>query len=167
MKPGAVNFIRKSTDNGVTWTTQDSGTTQPLWGAAWDGSQFVVVGNLGTILTSPDGVTWTPRTSGTTAQLSGIVWRDGQFVTIGSNRNVYTSPDGIAWSSRGTGVSASFVPNGISWTNGLFALPGSAGTLLTRESVAQFAAASHRAAPVRRECVFRLESRKVSCGCWR
>jgi hypothetical protein len=39
-------------------TENPSGTSNSLNGVAWSGSQFVVVGDLGTILTSPDGHTW-------------------------------------------------------------------------------------------------------------
>ena len=72
----------------------------------WTGGQYAVVGNEGTILTSPDGITWTSQSSGTTGNLNGITWNGNQFAAVGSliafefaESTILTSPDGIIWTS--------------------------------------------------------------------
>ena len=50
---------------------------------SYGNSTFVVVGNSGTILTSPNGVTWTIRTSGTTNNLSGVSYGNSTFLAVG------------------------------------------------------------------------------------
>ena len=76
---------------GKTWHTQIVGPPQPLLSIAWSGSQFVVVGDKGAILTSPDGHTWTPQNSGTTNELNGVTWSGSQFVVVGDG-TILTSP---------------------------------------------------------------------------
>jgi hypothetical protein len=49
---GTQGTILTSPDGRV-WTAQQSGTAKNLWSVAWSGSQLVVVGRGGTILTSP------------------------------------------------------------------------------------------------------------------
>ena len=51
-----------------------SGTTKILNGVAYGNNIYVVVGDLGTILTSPDGITWTERDSGKSNYLSGVTF---------------------------------------------------------------------------------------------
>jgi hypothetical protein len=48
---GASNMY--SSTNGVTWTAQTSGISNPLFGVAWFGTKFVVVGGSGVIFTTP------------------------------------------------------------------------------------------------------------------
>ncbi|HZE10299.1 MAG TPA: hypothetical protein VE034_01805, partial [Burkholderiales bacterium] len=60
------------------------------------GAQNVVVGDSGTILTSPDGITWTPRTSGVTASLKRVRCANNQFVATGLGV-ILTSTDGVTW----------------------------------------------------------------------
>jgi hypothetical protein len=47
------------------WVAQASGTTKQLASVAPEGPQIVIVGDSGTILTSPDGVSWTSQKSAT------------------------------------------------------------------------------------------------------
>src|SRR5262249_21754620 len=55
------------------WTSQTSGAGGKLLsGVTWTGSQFVAVGEGGTIVTSPDGITWTLQASGTGNELMSI-----------------------------------------------------------------------------------------------
>ncbi len=42
--------------------------------AAYGNNTYVVVGELGTIITSPDGTTWTERDSGNSNYLRGITF---------------------------------------------------------------------------------------------
>jgi PKD repeat protein len=61
------------------------------------GGQWIAVGKLGTILTSPDGFAWTSRTSGTTENLGAIAWNGSVYVVGGDNGIVLNSPDGVTW----------------------------------------------------------------------
>jgi len=71
------------TEAGTTWTKRTSGTDAWLEGVTYGNGIFVAVGNLGTILTSPDGVKWTKRNSGTESYLRGVTYGNGIFVAVG------------------------------------------------------------------------------------
>jgi hypothetical protein len=94
-----------------------------LSGVAYGNGTFVAVGELGTILTSPDGVTWTIRTSGTSAYLSGVAYGNGTFVAVGELGTILTSPDGVTWTIRTSGTTYSL--NGVAYGNGTFVAVGS------------------------------------------
>ncbi|HRE08106.1 MAG TPA: hypothetical protein PKX00_20985, partial [Opitutaceae bacterium] len=128
------NGVILTSPDAVVWSTQSSGTTQGLRGAAYGSGRFVVVGTSGTILTSPDGITWTPRNSGVTNNLYGVVFSGSQFAAVGIDGTVLTSPDGTTWTRRitsPTGGFASFALLGITFGNGLFVAAGSEGAILT------------------------------------
>ncbi|MBN1604514.1 MAG: hypothetical protein JW915_23090, partial [Chitinispirillaceae bacterium] len=55
-------------------------------------ANWVVVGNTGTILTSPDAETWTPQTSGTTRNLRCVTFTGTQYVAVGDSGTIITSP---------------------------------------------------------------------------
>src|SRR5882672_8158068 len=84
------------------------GSGTALWGVAYGGGQWVAVGELGTILTSPDGVTWTKRNSGFPDRwLVDVGYANGLWVAVGgtapiseSNGLILTSSDGITWTPR-------------------------------------------------------------------
>jgi len=66
-------------------------------GVAWSGSQFVVVGDFSTILTSPDGLTWTARNTNilqypALPNLESVAWLGSQFVIVGDYGTILTSP---------------------------------------------------------------------------
>ena len=56
--------------------TYPNPTSQNLWDAACDGTNWVVVGNAGTILVSPGATNWSPAISGVAATraLKGIAY---------------------------------------------------------------------------------------------
>jgi len=68
------------------------------------GGQFIVVGELGTILTSPDGLAWTHRASGTSARLRGVTTSADLAVAVGDGGVVCTSPDGVTWEACSSGT---------------------------------------------------------------
>ena len=130
--------ILVSEDNGITWTninltnsgpTIVSGTKKFLTSIAWSGTQFVVVGENGTIITSPNGINWTSRTSGVTVLLNSVVWSGTQFVAVGNNGIIITSPNGINWTSRTSGVTDQLF--GITWSGSKFVAVGNNHTILT------------------------------------
>ena len=77
---------------GATWTPQNSGTSDPLYGVTYGGGQFVAVGEDGTILTSPNGVHWTPQNSRTSNWLYGVTYGNNTFVVVGDAGTILTSP---------------------------------------------------------------------------
>jgi hypothetical protein len=82
-----------------------------LSAVACGNNQFVAVGYLGTILTSPDGITWTERTSAS-AEILGIAFGNNQFVAVGYE--TAWNPDIGRWQVCGA-ILTSF--DGINWTN--------------------------------------------------
>lgn len=89
------------TVTGMPVTSQSSGTGNNLNGVVWSGTQFVAVGEAGTVLTSPDGVTWTSRSSGTADGLRSVAWSGSKFVAVGGNPGTaLTSSDGITWAKQ-------------------------------------------------------------------
>ena len=86
-----------TSDDGLNWVTTDVGLTGTSFSAIGsDGGQFVVVGAVEGVYTSPDGLAWTlqPGTSNVTGR--SIIWDDNQFV-VGGGAAVFTSPDGVTW----------------------------------------------------------------------
>jgi hypothetical protein len=74
---------------------------------AFGNGLYVAVGNVGTVITSPDGTTWDAQFSGTTANLKSVKFLNGQFIAIGPGGTVLTSSDGVNWSSQNSGTTAS------------------------------------------------------------
>ena len=71
---GANGAILRTTDGGVTWTAESSGTQAVLSGIWGDGrGELHAVGMAGTILHSADGgATWTATSSGTNVALFAV-----------------------------------------------------------------------------------------------
>jgi hypothetical protein len=129
---------------GLHWTARSSGTAKMLRGAAWTGSQFVVVGDSGTVLTSPDGTAWTARASGTTDQnLTGVASSGSRIVAV-SQRGVtatdsvaYLSDDGGAlWVPQNSSMFMGRPTNKVEWLGGRFvARISSSGILVSPDGV--------------------------------
>lgn len=129
-----------TTDNGITWTNQTSGTPAKLTSVTLSGSpliisgpgsKFVTVGEAGVILTSPTGSAWTSSSSGATDMLNGIAWSASQskFAAVGASGVVLTSPDGVTWGSNSSGTPNNL--NGVAWCSNQFVAVGDVGTILT------------------------------------
>ena len=84
---------------GITWNQIDpSPVDTDLKGTvAYEGG-FVVVGQGGTILTSPDGTQWDSLSSPVSEFLSGVATDGSSLVAVGNNGTVLNSPDGVSWS---------------------------------------------------------------------
>ena len=81
-----------------------SPTGNNLYGVTYGNGTFVAVGDLGTILTSPDGMAWDPEFSGTSAAVEWVTYASSTFVAVGENGTILTSPDGVAWTPRDSGT---------------------------------------------------------------
>ncbi len=72
-----------------------------LYGLAWNGLQFVAVGER--IITSPDGKSWNVTATFTPCVFSRVVAHYGTFVAVGGSRGhgcITTSADGKSWVDR-------------------------------------------------------------------
>jgi hypothetical protein len=88
-----------------TWTRRGPlPSSEYLYGGAWSGSQGVLVGERGTVLTSSDALSWTVRSSGTHRRLQDAAWTGSLFVAVGDSGTVVTSADGLVWTQRTTGI---------------------------------------------------------------
>ena len=93
--------------DGISWTLQDSGTTQVLKGIAFGNNLYVAVGAAGTILTSTDGKKWDSQIAATLETLNAIAFGNGVFVAVGNNGAITVSPNGAAWTQPASGTSES------------------------------------------------------------
>lgn len=131
-----------SSDDGIHWATDNSGTEANLLAVAFGESgelaaTFIAVGAGGTILSSRDGVQWTLQRSGTSSDLRAVAYSGllAEFMAVGAAGTVLTSPDGTNWSSM-TGVPTRADLNAIVLMAafgegpGGFVAAGDAGTLL-------------------------------------
>jgi len=97
---GATGEIYTSSNDGVSWTSQISGTTTSLRGFTYNTvkNQLIITGDNGTILTSNDGTTWTAQTSGVPNNLNSIVLDGtGKYIISGTNGIILTSYDATNW----------------------------------------------------------------------
>ena len=102
------------------WTSRTSGFgSGDIMSIATDGAtQYIAVGELGKLATSPDGITWTLRTSGfSLSSIRCVTYGNGYWVIVGPGKLSY-STDGITWTANNqTGNTLTTV----SYGNGYFA----------------------------------------------
>lgn len=105
---------------GLSW--QSRYFREDIEDVAWSSTLglFAAVGQIGTVLTSPDGVTWTLRTTPATVTLKGIVWTGTAFVATGSSQAI-RSTNGINWTTTSSSMGTA---NGIAYSPGSGLLPG-------------------------------------------
>lgn len=89
-------------DDGLSWQVASvpTGAATAMWKIAFGAGRFVMVGDRGTIMSSPDGITWTAANSGITNTLRNVSFGDGLFVATGDSGRILTSRDGQNWSNR-------------------------------------------------------------------
>lgn len=104
-----------------------------LYGVTYGNSEFITVGNFGTIAYSTDSSenSWIKAINADTHHLYGIAYRSGgPFVAVGSVGTILTSPDGRSnWTIRTSGTGSYL--QGVTYGNGTFVAVGSSGTILT------------------------------------
>ena len=142
--------------DALTWENSYSDTNHFLRGPYKCGSQLIVTGAWGAIITSANGTSWTKQVSGTHNYITAALWTGGQFVCYVmdsdnvSTKGYLTSPDAVVWTSHAynlkflttivvvENVSNSFIAgggwspllnstDGINWQEGL---PGTSNTIL-------------------------------------
>ena len=105
-----------------------------IYSAAYGDNMFVVVGDLGTVMTSSNGITWILQNSGFLDTLGDVTFGNGQFVIVGDSGVILTSPDAVVWTKRNSGTGKNLF--GVAWGDtgaqgGRFMAVGDSGTILT------------------------------------
>ena len=85
-------------------------------------NMFVILGDSGEILISPDGESWRSVNAPISASFRGIVWSGDKFVAVGDAGIILTSTDGVKWTSRNSGTDKSL--RSIAFGNGVFVTVG-------------------------------------------
>ncbi|MGA2506941.1 MAG: hypothetical protein ABSF80_05635 [Chitinispirillaceae bacterium] len=97
-------------------------TSHNLQSVTYGNGLYVVVGDTGTILTSPDGLVWTSRTSGIITRLWSVTYGNGLYVTVGDSARILTSANGISWTNRVSGTSNNLMS--VTYGNGRYVAGG-------------------------------------------
>ena len=125
---GSIN-VNRFLNNLSGIAVRFSGTTRKLKYIIYSAGQFVVVGDSGTILTSPDDSIWTIRPTGINANLKSVTYGNGQYVTVGASGTILNSPDGISWAPDSSGTTDSL--NSVTTDGaGRFVAVGNNGTIV-------------------------------------
>lgn len=92
---------------------------------------IVVVGNNGTIYSSPNGEVWSvvgDLSKPTIENLNKIIWDGGKFVAIGNNGTIIISTNGVSWSTiNGANITNNLT--NINYYDGIYSLLDSNGSL--------------------------------------
>ena len=90
--------------DGKTWS--NSKTSFTCYTSAYGNGKFVIMGNLGYIITSTDGVNWSskiqvnPLTTGGNFIWNKVRYINGNFVAVGYGSYIATSANGITWNTE-------------------------------------------------------------------
>ena len=115
---------------GVDWyDVQPRPTTNDLQGVGLFGDLYLVTGDNGTVLTSPDGTNWTRRVTPTGALLSSVAASPDIVVATGDNGTIITSRDGANWALQNSRT-ANWIYR-VRYLAGEFIAVGQNGTLMT------------------------------------
>jgi hypothetical protein len=102
----------------------------PNWtAAAFGAGQFVLVGELGSIITSSDGITWSTNKTVIAGYFNDVIFANGQFIAVGELGAIRVSTNGTVWdavSSHGTTTLT-----GVAYGNGTYVIVGVSGMVLT------------------------------------
>ncbi|MCA9756424.1 MAG: T9SS type A sorting domain-containing protein [Candidatus Eisenbacteria bacterium] len=135
---GTGGSIYRSTNLGVSWQLQQSGTTNALHdGNGSVSSLAFVVGDNGTILkTTNGGVDWVQKPTGTTANLyaylevvTGVLAAAGEDGTI-----LRSTDDGESWTAVDSGTNATIHDLTTSWVSGFQVLAVGEGGLVLQST---------------------------------
>jgi photosystem II stability/assembly factor-like uncharacterized protein len=110
---GEYGTILRTTDGGINWTLQSSGTIETLTGVSFTDSDYgTAVGGPGTILRTTDGgTTWTEQLSGTTEWLEGVSFTDSVNGTaVGFlGKILRTTNGGTTWTSQSSSTTTEWL----------------------------------------------------------
>jgi photosystem II stability/assembly factor-like uncharacterized protein len=127
--------IRSATTPTTTWSIRGIGLTQNrLNSIAYSGSQYVAVGQGGTVVTSSNVTTWALQSSGFTTDLKGVTANANNMVAVGNGGKVYSSPTGVTWTAQTSGTTSNLFT--ARWDGRLYAAAGAGGRILTSSPAA-------------------------------
>ncbi|SDE06202.1 X2-like carbohydrate binding domain-containing protein, partial [Paenibacillus sp. cl123] len=118
-----------TSNDGTSWTSPDSGTTQALYGVTYSPGLYVAVGTGGTVLTSTDAESWTNHKVAGNVGFQAVTYGNGVYVAVGGSGAIQTSSNGTSWISRTSNVTG--VLRGVAYGAGKFVAVGANGTILT------------------------------------
>ena len=107
--------------NGATWQ-RALAAGAGLNGITWANGQFHVVGDFGTLLTSPDGLTWTQRATGTSQTFTSFASGNGLHIIVGDYGLILTSTNLTTWVRQN--VDSSLYLRSIHYSGGRFVVAG-------------------------------------------
>jgi len=126
---GLLGSYRRSTNDGVTFTTTGSTGSATLNGIVWASnfSVFVAVGGTD-IRTSPDGVTWTVvhTVSGRVFDSVAFDSSAGRLVAVATTGETYASSNSVTWALANS-IGVTVTVQDVTFGNGLFTLVSSVG----------------------------------------
>ena len=71
--------------------------TSNLLNGLYANGMFVIVGEDGTIITSPDGINWSEVVSNTTKSLTAVTYANGHWIIVGADATILRSSDAVMW----------------------------------------------------------------------
>lgn len=94
---GEGGQIVTSTDDGLSWTLDNTTTSLNLYDVYYSG-QWIIVGQKGNVwLKSQSGNTWRRYSVGITDTLRGIAFVNNQYVVVGDRGSIAYSTDATTW----------------------------------------------------------------------
>jgi hypothetical protein len=112
------------------WTPANTPAAANYNGVAYVDSQYIVLGNNGVIVTSPDAHKWTNRSSGVGAALYSVAFANGLFVVVGASGTILTSSDGITWAADTSPLTSNWLLS-VTYANGQFIAVEDRGAILS------------------------------------
>ena len=101
---GAIETNPDPSDSGNTWTAQTSGTSENLYGVAFNGIVLVAVGATGIGLVSDDAILWTQVTTQSSEDLNSIAVGGNVFIAVGNVGTIVQSQNGTVWTTIASGI---------------------------------------------------------------
>jgi hypothetical protein len=117
--------------DGINWNV-DTMFAGYNYGIAHGANTYIVTGNSGKILSSPDCDIWTKETSGSNSNLISVCYANNLFVVVGTNGVILSSIDGLNWSTVGAVTPETLYE--VRYYQDTWIAVGANGTLLTSKS---------------------------------
>ncbi len=130
---GNGGTIMKTSNTGVLWATQTSGTTRNLNAVYFrSATAGYAVGDSGVILKTTNGTAWSALTSGTTKNLTGVYFTSNTIgYAVGEGGILLRTTDATAWTVVTSGTSQNLTAVWWSTNGSVGTLIGEVGSMVT------------------------------------